>query len=453
MEKGSTWINVGAALCLVAACVSIRSAAADEGLLARITAYSDPPDVTVSDQDSSDNSSTNSSTTCTNCGEATTDCCCGACGPPGRFWFRDEYVGGWIQGGRVPTLLATSPNGTLPATTPLYGNATYNGGFRSGNWVQGGMWSDCCRTCGVQGDFLFLGRQSSPFFASSDGDPVITRPFTDANTGDPTEQLIAFPNTVVGCVSVTNYNSFAAAGGALRHNLCCWIDCCDKGCDKDCDKDGGTGCGGCWCEQNCSRLDFVGGFRYYRFNDNLGVREQLTSIDQQSGIPVGTQFNVSDSFRTQNNFYGGEFGLISTRYRGCWMFEGAARVALGATQQIVAIDGSTVVSFPGQPTAINQGGILALSSNIGRYTHNNFTAIPQLSGRIGYRLTERLTFLVGYTAIYWGRVARAGDQIDTAVNPNLIPPPISGGPNRPSFTLHNSDLWLQGITLGAEIYF
>ena len=107
-------------------------------------------------------------------------------------------------------------------------------------------------------------------------------------------------------------------------------------------------------------------------------------------------------------------------------------MALGTTQQVVAIDGSTVVSFPGQPTATNQGGILALSSNIGHYTHNSFSAIPQLSGRVGYRLTERLTFLVGYTAIYWGHVARAGDQIDTAVNPNLIPPPISGGPNRPS---------------------
>ena len=171
MKKGLTWIKVGAALCLVAACVSARTARADEGLLSRISAYSDPPDATVSDQDLGEKSSA----TCEKCGEAATDCCCGACGPPGRFWLRDEYVGGWVQGGRVPTLLATSPNGTLPATTPLYGNATYNGGFRSGNWVQGGMWSDCCHTCGIQGDYLFLGRQSSPFFASSDGDPGASR--------------------------------------------------------------------------------------------------------------------------------------------------------------------------------------------------------------------------------------------------------------------------------------
>jgi hypothetical protein len=288
-----------------------------------------------------------------------------------------------------------------------------------------------------------VGRQSSPFFASSDGNPVLARPFTDANTGDLTQQLIAFPNTVVGSVAVSNYNSFAGAGGLLRHNLCCWQGCCGSPCGDD--------CGGCF--QDCCRVDFIGGFRYYQFNDNLGIRENLTSIDQTNGVPVGTQFAVNDSFRTLNTFYGAEFGLIADRYRGRWMYEGAARVALGNTHQIVSIGGNTSVSFPGQPTASSQGGILALASNIGKYTHNDLAAIPQISGRLGYRVTPRLTLLAGYTFIYWGQVARAGDQIDTTVNPNLFPPVQGGGPNRPAYELHTSNLWLQGITLGGEYYF
>ena len=146
-------------------------------------------------------------------------------------------------------------------------------------------------------------------------------------------------------------------------------------------------------------------------------------------------------------------GLIGQRYRDRWMVEGTVKVALGTMQQVVAINGSTAISFPGQPTAVNQGGLLALSSNIGRYTHNDFAAIPQFSSRLGYRVSERFTLLAGYTFIYFGRVARAGDQIDTVVNPNLIPPPIAVGPNRPAFALHTSDLWLQGITLGGEIHF
>jgi hypothetical protein len=186
----------------------------------------------------------------------------------------------------------------------------------------------------------------------------------------------------------------------------------------------------------------------------VGINEQLTSIDTtNTALPVGTQFNVTDSFNTANNFYGGEIGLILDSYRRRWMWELGARVALGVTQQIVTINGNTVISFPGQPTAVDQGGLLALSSNIGNYHSSSFSAIPMLSGRIGYRLTERFTVLFGYTAIYWGRVARAGDQIDTTVNTNLIPPPIPGGPQRPEFTLHKSDLFLQGITIGGEYYF
>jgi hypothetical protein len=55
--------------------------------------------------------------------------------------------------------------------------------------------------------------------------------------------------------------------------------------------------------------------------------------------------------------------------------------------------------------------------------------------------------------MYFSQIARAGDQIDTVVNPNLIPPPIGGGPNRPAFNFRPSDLVLQGITLGGEYSF
>jgi hypothetical protein len=384
--------------------------------------------------------STPTSGDCGSCG----DCyqCC-RCGPDGQFWLREEYLGWWAKGGHVPALVATSPNGTLPTTQTLYGDADYNGDYRSGTWTQGGMWLDCCHTHGIQGDYFYVGQQSSPFFASSDGDPILGRPFIDANTGNPSDQLIAFPGRVVGSISVSNTNWLSSGGIDWRRNLCCCNDGCQSGCE----------CKTCFRGQNCRRIDFIAGFRYYGFNDNLGINEQLTSIDQTSGVPVGTQFNLSDSFRTQNNFYGGELGLIGERYSGRWMYEWTAKVALGDMQQLVSIDGHTIVSFPGQPTAVSQGGLLALSSNIGHYAQNEFAAIPQFSARIGYRATEQLTFLAGYTFIYYGQVARAGDQIDTTINPNLIPPPIGGGPNRPSFEFHTSSLWLQGITLGAEYSF
>jgi hypothetical protein len=386
----------------------------------------------------------NSDGQCESCG--CFDCC--KCGAPGDFWIREEYVGWWAQGGRVPTLVATSPTGTLPATVPLYGDATYNDKYRSGNWTQAGMWFDCCHSYGIQGDYFFVGRESSPFFAASDGDPILTRPFIDATTGLPADEIIAVPGRAVGGISIDNHNFLDGAGISLRRNLCC---CCDDCCKNNCACK--SDCEPCWCGQNCSRLDVVYGFRYYGFNDNLGIEERLTSIDPTSGVAVGTQFDVRDSFVTQNNFYGFELGFIRQHYSGRWMMEGTAKVALGDMNSVVNINGSTIVSFPGQPTAFNQGGLLALSSNIGRHEHDSFVAIPQISWRVGYRATEQLTFMAGYTLMYFSQIARAGDQIDTTVNPNLIPPPIGGGPNRPAFSFHPSDLLLQGITLGAEYSF
>ena len=156
---------------------------------------------------------------CGDCGGCGSCCRCCPCGPPGRFWLRQEYVGWWLRGGRVPSLVNSSPDGSLPAGHTLYGNSTYNDGYRPGLFTQYGMWLDGCRNWGLQGDYFFVGRQSAPFTASSDGDPVLTRPFFDANTGQASDQLVAFPNTVVGNVSVANYNSLAGVG-ALRGTTC-----------------------------------------------------------------------------------------------------------------------------------------------------------------------------------------------------------------------------------------
>src|SRR5690606_42157092 len=140
-------------------------------------------------------------------------------------------------------------------------------------------------------DYFFLGQQSSPFYASSNGDPILTRPFIDATTGQPAEQLVAVPGIVVGNVSVENNNWLQGAGVSLRRNLWCCEDCCTDCCKRD------------WCEEDCRRVDFVYGFRYYNFNDTLRINEQLTSIDPGSGVAIGTQFDVTDSFVTRNNFY------------------------------------------------------------------------------------------------------------------------------------------------------
>src|SRR5262249_50251886 len=129
-----------------------------------------------------------------------------------------------------------------------------------------------------------------------------------------------------------------------------------------------------------------------------------------------------------------------------------AKVALGEMNSVVNINGSTTVGFPGQPTVVNQGGLLALQSNIGRHQENNFAAIPQVSLRLGYRATEHITIMGGYTFMFFSEIARAGDQIDPVINTNLIPP-VTGGGTRPAYNFNPSELVLQGVTIGAEINF
>jgi len=66
---------------------------------------------------------------------------------------------------------------------------------------------------------------------------------------------------------------------------------------------------------------------------------------------------------------------------------------------------------------------------------------------------------VGYSFLYISGVARPGDQIDRAINPNQAPaitvanPPPLNGPSRPAFPAADSDFWAHGVNLGVRLRF
>ena len=81
--------------------------------------------------------------------------------------------------------------------------------------------------------------------------------------------------------------------------------------------------------------------------------------------------------------------------------------------------------------------------------------MPEIGLTLGYRVTDRLTASLGYSLIWWQKVARPGKQIDPEVNPHLIPPEYFPGPDdppfgplRPQFTFRDELFWAQGINLG-----
>jgi hypothetical protein len=296
---------------------------------------------------------------------------------------------------------------------------------------------------GIEGEYLALGDEAVHFRDWSSGDPILSRPFYDVTrpANDPQNvEKVAFPRgntgSLDGSVSVDATTSFQSAGARFRFYLdsqdCCWSNpCCP---------DQTMRCG--W------RTDFLLGYRFLRLDDRLGVREELTSTDTE--LPGA--FLVQDQFTSENQFNGGELGLSVVMRRGRWSLEVIPKVALGTTNEIVNINGSTRTTQADGTNTVASGGLLALSSNIGQYTANEFAVVPELELTLGYRVSPHLQLDFGYSFIYWSCVARAGDQIDFKVNPDLLP--NSGtqpNPNlmHPAFAFQQTSFWAQGLNFGA----
>jgi hypothetical protein len=142
-------------------------------------------------------------------------------------------------------------------------------------------------------------------------------------------------------------------------------------------------------------------------------------------------------------------------HRWCnWAVEGLVKVALGNTHSKAAVSGSTVVTVPvaggGTDVTRTASGLYAQQSNSGLFEQDDFAVIPELGVYVWRECLPRLRVGVGYTFIYWSRVARPGDQIDPDLNLSQLPPgPLNGIP-RPEFQWVITDMWLQGVNLAVD---
>ena len=227
---------------------------------------------------------------------------------------------------------------------------------------------------------------------------------------------------------------------------------------------------GCWSDScGCSpsyhdrfRADFVAGYRYLDLEDQLGITETLTGTSPtplDPTNPTGAQgvpaFLIHDQFNTQNSFNGADLGMKFEFQRNRWSLDLFPRIALGSTHEVVDIGGSTRATSPAGVESTAQGGLLTQYGpglNAGHYQQDSFAVVPELDVKLGFQFTRHTRLFVGYDALYWSKVARAGEQIDTTVNSTYLPGSgvAETGPVRPQFTFQESGFWAQGISVGVD---
>jgi hypothetical protein len=279
---------------------------------------------------------------------------------------------------------------------------------------------------GLESTFFFLGQRSINFIDGSNGNPILARPVVNVLTGNVEPQLVAFPGVVVGSVAVSTSSRLWGAEGNARHRLLC-------------------GCNG--------YLDLLGGFRYLELGEDLSVTENLVRLDPAGG--PGTGIILFDNFSTKNQFYGGQLGLDGEYRWKNFFLGGTVKLAMGVMHERVTINGGTTFLVPGLAPIAGTGGLLALPTNIGSRTSNQFAVVPEFNVRLGYNVTEHVRIFVGYNFLYASNVVRPGDQIDPVINrsqqPTAFGPGTLVGAARPLPLFQHTNYWAQGVNFGLEI--
>lgn len=348
------------------------------------------------------------------------------------FSVRGEFLYWWASPLNTPALATSSPAGTAVANAGVLGQpgtnlllgTELNDDVRPGARFTGNLWLDPWQNRGIEASYMFLGTESTDFATNSNRIPIIARPFFNSETGAQDSELVAYPGQLTGSISINADTSFQMGDILYRWNV-----------SRD----------------DWRRFDLLVGYRTAYLKDQIRIRENLTSISQTSGIVPGTTINVTDNFEAVNYFNGVEFGLAGQRQTMWGDVDFWLKTALGNTRMKSNIRGSTTTTANGVTTNTD-AGFLALPTNIGSRSTDEFSTIVELGGKYN-RDFGPWRASVGYTVLLWSAVGRGGDLIDPAVNTSQLPPgPLTGEPT-PRFHERQRSFWAQGVTFGLERYF
>ncbi len=358
-----------------------------------------------------------------------------------QLYLRADYLLWWGKGLWTPPLVTTSTAGTplgdagvlgLSSTSILFPTETLADASQSGGRARIGYWFDPCDTMAVEGTYFAIGQANGSFYGDTSEYPILARPFVNVtpNNWSNDAQVISYPGLYSGAIAVQGTSSLQGAEVIVRHLM---------------------SRGHTW------RIDWTLGWRYNRLDDNLVINANRLTLGSPTAPTTGATLSEHDQFSADNYFNGVQLGIITETRRHRWWLETRATLALGNNRSIVTIDGQStaVTPVPGGSFTTNTypGGLLAMPSNMGTFYNDDFAVVPQIGVNLGFEVCGGLWATVGYNFMYWSRVARPGEQIDSDLNLSQALGGNLTGLARPSFTGLVTDYWAQGLNFGLAYRF
>jgi hypothetical protein len=347
----------------------------------------------------------------------------------------------------------------MPGTQVVMGGNSIDTGLHSGARFDVGHWFNDERTLGVEAGYFFLAAVDKQQVAATTGlpgAPNLAIPYFDVvatgtTTGQPGETVFILPGPL-------------AAGGVLFPGFAGVITSTLTNNVETADVNGMVNV----VRGDRFQLDAVVGFRWLQFREDFTV---TGSTVQLPGGPFGTPgsfFNVYDSFRARNAFYGGQVGGRAAVNYGRWSVQASSKVALGGVNQSLNVNGvsqttggNLFFSNSNITRAPFTGGVFAQPSNIGNHERGRFGAVFDETLNVGFRMSPRVSLVGGYNFLVASSVARPVDSLDRSINAtqtglasavraagSAVP---TIGSQAPLFAFHDSWLWAQGVTAGVEL--
>lgn len=300
-------------------------------------------------------------------------------------------------------------------------------------WVPGGQ----IRDLGAEARVFFVGQRTVN--STITGAPTLTRDFLDLNDQLGSSVVVAAPGIASGFVTATAKADLWGAEFNVWKNVC--YD--SPGTHISLDVMGGM-----------RYLDLEGSVNIGRFSSFVANPQGLLGFDSSFG---GNRILEQESFATRNRFFGGQVGARANWFLENVVVSGQFQLALGDTQQDVTINGSQLRIRPNGQTTRSAGALLALPSNIGRFSKDRFTQVPELGLNFLLPIRDHVILGTGFTALYWNRIVRPSNQVDPAIDITQIPNfpgAAKAGPSGlpgPAVPFGQSELWLLGLNFSIEV--